>query len=343
MKIRSVKINKLWGKTDLLWNLDSRVNILTGINGAGKSTIMDLMAFVIKSGAFPKELVTKVSQVTIEMDNSDQLVCLSFNDNLLNLKKAAEKSPVYRELWEDVSRSVSVTASRNRRLNRMGITASVSYIARRRQLQPLNQGYLDSIKVDIVSTFDTALPSDIDHSRYHTLKEQGVRSGLDMELHDLQERYAFYLGGLATKMEQYVKDGNVVDKAYVEELYAQKNLFIEIVNEMFEESGKHINIDNSRLEFIIDEDDKHITMYELSSGEKQLLYILMTVLMEEKQEYVLFMDEPEISLHVDWQESLIEKILQLNPNCQLIIATHAPSVLLGGWQNHVRNIEDIKQ
>ena len=56
----------------------------------------------------------------------------------------------------------------------------------------------------------------------------------------------------------------------------------------------------------------------------------------------IFLDEPEISLHVDWQELLIEKIRLLNPNCQVLIATHAPSVLLDGWQPFVTNIDDIK-
>ena len=36
--------------------------------------------------------------------------------------------------------------------------------------------------------------------------------------------------------------------------------------------------------------------YQLSSGEKQILIILLTVLVEDNQPYVLFMDEPEVSL-----------------------------------------------
>ena len=83
-------------------------------------------------------------------------------------------------------------------------------------------------------------------------------------------------------------------------------------------------------------------MYDLSSGEKQLFYIMLKVLLQEKQEYIFFMDEPELSLHVDWQEKLIDKILLLNPNCQLIISTHSPSLLFQGWDSKVINIEDLK-
>ena len=304
---------------------------------------MDLIASVIVTNSLPKELVTKTKRINVEFDNKkDTLVCLSFNDTMLKLKKEAESNPVYRELWEDISRSVSFTASRQQRLNRMGITASVSYLVRDKKLLPLSDKMVDGLNVDIISTFDSSLPGDFEQSRIDTLKKQGVRSTLDMELHSLQEQYAYYLGGLATKMEQNVKEGKPVDRVFVDNLYAPKNQFVKIVNELFSQTGKHINIDNSRLEFVINDEDKHISLYELSSGEKQLIYILLTVLMEEQKEYVLFMDEPEISLHVDWQECLIEKIQLLNPNCQMLIATHAPSLLLGGWNSFVKNIDDLK-
>ena len=267
MKLNAVEIKGMWGKHNLRWDLDPRVNILTGINGVGKSTIMDLIASVIMTNSLSKDLVTKAERVNIELSNKDTLVCLSFNDTLLKLRKEAESSPVYRELWEDVSRSVSITATRQQRLNRMGITASVSYLVRgKEQLLPLSDKMIDGLNVNIVSTFDSSLPGGFEQSRIDTLREQGIRSTLDMALHSLQERYAYYLGGLAKRMEQNIKEGKPVDRAFVDALYAPKNLFVRIVNELFAQTGKHINIDNSRLEFVIDDEDKHISMYELSSG-----------------------------------------------------------------------------
>ena len=72
--------------------------------------------------------------------------------------------------------------------------------------------------------------------------------------------------------------------------------------------------------------------YQLSSGEKQMLAILLTVLVE---------DEPEVSLHVDWQKELIDLILQLNPNVQIILTTHSPAVIMNGWMEHVTEVTDI--
>ena len=84
----------------------------------------------------------------------------------------------------------------------------------------------------------------------------------------------------------------------------------------------------------------------LSSGEKQLLIILLTVLLEDGREYVLMMDEPEISLHISWQYELLNWILKLNPNVQLIMTTHSPMIFADGWGDksiHMENITTIRK
>lgn len=53
------------------------------------------------------------------------------------------------------------------------------------------------------------------------------------------------------------------------------------------------------------------------------------------------MDEPELSLHISWQDKLLSTIRDLNPNCQLIIATHSPSIFANGWENNLKFMEDI--
>ena len=83
--------------------------------------------------------------------------------------------------------------------------------------------------------------------------------------------------------------------------------------------------------------------YQLSSGEKQLLVILLTVLVQDGQPCVLFMDEPEVSLHIEWQQHLIELIRRLNHNVQIILTTHSPAVIMNGWQDAVTEVSDITE
>jgi predicted ATP-dependent endonuclease of OLD family len=81
----------------------------------------------------------------------------------------------------------------------------------------------------------------------------------------------------------------------------------------------------------------------LSSGEKQMLVILLSALVQDGRPGALFMDEPEISLHIEWQQRLITLIRALNPNVQIILCTHSPAIIMDGWVDAVTEIADITQ
>ena len=68
---------------------------------------------------------------------------------------------------------------------------------------------------------------------------------------------------------------------------------------------------------------------------------LMRVFLMEEQPYILLMDEPEISLHIEWQYKLFEEIRHLNPNCQIITSTHSPSLFGDGWGDKLVFVEDL--
>ena len=73
------------------------------------------------------------------------------------------------------------------------------------------------------------------------------------------------------------------------------------------------------------------------------MVILLTVLVQDKRHGVLFMDEPEISLHVEWQQRLISLIRELNPNVQIVLTTHSPALVMDGWLDAVTEVSDITQ
>ena len=83
--------------------------------------------------------------------------------------------------------------------------------------------------------------------------------------------------------------------------------------------------------------------HQLSSGEKQILAILLTVLIQDNQHFTLFMDEPEVSLHIEWQQRLISLIRELNSNVQIILTTHSPAVIMNGWMDAVTEVSDITE
>lgn len=48
-----------------------------------------------------------------------------------------------------------------------------------------------------------------------------------------------------------------------------------------------------------------------------------------------------MSLHVDWQQRLIDLIVDLNPNVQIVLTTHSPAVIMNGWMDKVTEVSDI--
>ena len=123
--------------------------------------------------------------------------------------------------------------------------------------------------------------------------------------------------------------------------YIQKRIthFLEIVNQLFADSHKTIEIVNSQL--AVKQNNEYLSLDKLSSGEKQMLLIPLKTFLTHEQPAVLFMDEPEISMHITWQNQLIDVLRELNPNAQLFITTHSPSVLSKGWGDKITYMEDI--
>lgn len=72
-----------------------------------------------------------------------------------------------------------------------------------------------------------------------------------------------------------------------------------------------------------------LSVKSLSSGELNIVTILYYLIFETTRGSIVLIDEPEISLHVVWQEQLsvlIEKIMESKPGVQVIIATHSPFI-----------------
>jgi predicted ATP-dependent endonuclease of OLD family len=124
----------------------------------------------------------------------------------------------------------------------------------------------------------------------------------------------------ADKIQALRKD----EKRIKKKIYNKLNIFKKIIDSMFNDTNKKINLDSTQKASSILSKNKELDMLELSSGEKQILIIFLTILLKEDELYILMMDEPENSLHSECQIHFVENIRRLNKNIQIIIATHNP-------------------
>lgn len=197
--------------------------------------------------------------------------------------------------------------------------------------------YTQMPEYEFICTFDNELKQS---EAVKKLSDDNIKTELDWEIYQLQNRYLSYQLNISRKKDQIVDSNSENISEAIKMLRKPQNRFLEIMDTLFHETGKKINRAKNEISFLLD-DEIEITPYQLSSGEKQILVILLTTLIQDNHPSTLFLDEPEISLHIEWQKKLIGYIRELNPNVQIIIATHSPALIMDGWLDKVTNISDI--
>ena len=120
--------------------------------------------------------------------------------------------------------------------------------------------------------------------------------------------------------------------------------YLKTVNEFMHDSGKKIVFNSlGQLRFTLesDEDTEERHIYTLSSGEIQLVVILTHLYFnpEVEKANVFIIDEPELSLHVQWQEKFVNGITEASEETQFILATHSPTIIL----DKTKNCREISQ
>ena len=264
--IKRIKIRGIWGRKNISWDLRADVNILSGVNGIGKSTILN----------------SSVKSLN-ELDDNE----------LMN-----------------------------------GLQEHVTF-----DFSPQDATY---IPFDVIRSFDRPL---IDNAILKKIESQHVKTELDWQLYQLQRRYLDYQVNIGNRIIELLTSGVLEDQVKAAEVSRPKTKFQDLVDNLFSETGKKILRKSNEIKF--EQAGEILTPYQLSSGEKQMLVILLTVLVQDNKHCSLFMDEPEISLHVEWQQRLINLIRTLNPNVQIILTTHSPAVIMNGWLDAVTEVSDI--
>ena len=262
--IEQIEIDSLWsGRRHIKWDLDEHVNILSGTNGQGKSTIINkVVKGLAAGGEYPSHMLKGV----------------------------------------------------------------------RLKVYPSEANW---IRYDVIRSFDRPLMN------LDTLAklDMSLATELDWQLFQLQRKYLDYQVNIGNRIIEALQSGDPDAAVKAQQISAPKKRFQDLIDELFADTGK--TIVRTANEIFFSQIGETLVPYQLSSGEKQMLAILLTVLIQDNKHSVLFMDEPEVSLHVEWQKRLIDIVLEMNPNVQIILTTHSPAVVMNGWIDHVTEVSDI--
>jgi predicted ATP-binding protein involved in virulence len=115
------------------------------------------------------------------------------------------------------------------------------------------------------------------------------------------------------------------------DLHARIKLFRELLNSRFR--YKQVRIDKRQGLVFQTDTEQELPPTSLSTGEQHEVVILYQLLFLTKQNSLVLIDEPEISLHVAWQQSFLKDILKISELSKIdfLIATHSPSIINDRW------------
>lgn len=110
---------------------------------------------------------------------------------------------------------------------------------------------------------------------------------------------------------------------------ADVNTFIETINSFLADSRKSLYFnENTGIPYFKSEAfHENLSLSELSSGEAQIVVLLSYFAFLAKTGIPIVIDEPELSLHVEWQKQFVTAVKKIMPEeCQTIMATHSPEI-----------------
>lgn len=113
-------------------------------------------------------------------------------------------------------------------------------------------------------------------------------------------------------------------------VYSSLDKFQTLVNNFLKETGKEItfdSLDGPKIKIM----GKTRSISVLSSGESQIVCMLAHLVLNKtlQKDGVFIVDEPELSLHLSWQDKFVEAVQEANPELQVILATHSPAIFGG--------------
>jgi predicted ATP-binding protein involved in virulence len=129
----------------------------------------------------------------------------------------------------------------------------------------------------------------------------------------------------------YLEDSEEKVRVY-DELLSKIDLFVTILNEK-RFAFKSIIINGSQGFYFQLSNGQRLNLTDLSSGEQQEVVLLYELLFKTNSNTLILIDEPEISLHVEWQKPFIQDLQKIAKMKQIsfLVSTHAPGIINDKW------------
>lgn len=332
MKLRNLTLESFRGFESLLLDFEPHVTVLVGINGSGKSTILDALAVALS------QLTTGIrtspgrgrrfSDTDVRTGSSHARVTLSAEVLGKSLvwsiahvragrpREVSSHLTELRDVIGEVQRSIRDNES-------VHLPLAVYY--------PVNRAVLDNPRrirkrhdFDALSAYDEALVGGEGNFRRFF---EWFREREDLE----------------NQLKVRGQPGFVTDP----QLESVRNAI-----ERFMPDFKNLRIERAPQRMLVTKGDETLAIEQLSDGEKCMLALVgdlarRLVLANAgsssplDEPAVVLIDEVDLHLHPGWQRQVVERLRETFPGCQFVLTTHSPQVLSTVSAQSIRLLDDF--
>ena len=359
--IRRIEVKGLNNRVSDVWEFNKDLNVITGRNGSGKTTLLKLIWYLISGNVVQVLSEIVFESVSIETDSfslslvkvepdagkfkctfideepmdvdfnmplqGDDFLKLSESDRLFDRVRNRSlffpsfrrieggfnylsefttevsawlrlENPTWRSAVEGMGMLQKATSQFSADLSVNGKHQFIAAISTDDIVELLNRKYTT------VSTQTNVLYEQLSKNIAQTISEtkepDNERKDASSVLEDIQKR----LEQVTKQRESLLKPFSVLSERTLDILQC-----------------KGIRINEA---ITLGEEDGAIESDKLSAGEKQLLSFWCYNAFSENT--AIFIDEPELSLHVDWQRTLLRTLLEQGTGNQFFVATHSPFI-----------------
>jgi len=332
MKVTKLNLTNYRDAQALSIELNPKLNVFVGVNGSGKSTVLDAIAIMlswavsrIRSGAsgVGRLLIVESDITNGKSTSSIQLSCETEDETiewkLSKVRKGHAASEGKSNLQELNDYTKGIQSKISETSEKVNLPLLVYYPVNRAVVEiPLK--IRGKHRFDLLAAYDGALTSG---ANFRTFFEW-FREREDLENEIMRSRSQHTLFELETPVEYQFPDP---------QLEAVRSALTKFLPDFSD-----FTIRRSPLRMEVTKNGKRLTVNQLSGGELILIAMIgdlarrMAIANPDSAKPlegsgIVLIDEIDLHLHPRWQRMIVPKLLEVFPNCQFILSTHSPHVI----------------